>query len=117
MPSITEWSVAFYVSESGQSPVKKFIRSLDKETKARFAALIDLLRENEGKLDFPHARKLEGKLWELRLSSKTNIYRAVYFTHSNQRIVILHAFQKKTQKTDDNDLEIARRRYAELISR
>jgi phage-related protein len=50
-------------------------------------------------------------LWELREESRTNTYRIVYFFFTGRRIVFLHGFQKKTQKTPRQELEIAHQRY------
>lgn len=46
----------------------------------------------------PLVKHLKGKLWELREESSTNIYRVVYIFFTEQRIIFLHGFQKKTQK-------------------
>jgi len=41
-------------------------------------------------------------------------WRILYVARFSAGIYVLHAFQKKTQKTDQNDIEIARRRYGEI---
>ena len=65
----------------------------------------------------PLVKHLEDKLWELREESKTNIYRIIYFFYTGRRIILLHGFQKKTQKTPTKELEIARTRYQDFIHR
>jgi len=60
-------------------------------------------------------RHFTGKLWLLRRESDTNIYRLIYCFHSNRRIVFLHGFQKKTQKTPRREIEIAERRLASFL--
>ena len=57
---------------------------------------------------------LEGKLWELRLSGRAGIARALYVTAIGQRIVVLRAFVKKTQKTPRSEIEIALHRAKEI---
>jgi len=47
----------------------------------------------------PHVRPLGGKLWEMRLRDAGGIARAIYFTTSDRRIVVLYAFEKRTQGT------------------
>jgi len=42
-------------------------------------------------------------------------YRVVYVAKINDAVHVLHAFQKKTQKTRKQDVEIARRRLEEII--
>ena len=62
----------------------------------------------------PHIKHLEDKLWEIRAKAPDGIGRAVYITASGRRLVILHAFVKKTQKTPKQALEIARQRAREV---
>lgn len=62
----------------------------------------------------PHVKHLEGKLWEVRAKGADGIARAIYIAVSGQRVVVLHAFVKKSQKTPAGALDIARRREKEL---
>lgn len=65
-------------------------------------------------LEEPHVKHLEGKLWELRLSGRAGIARALYVTAMGQKIVVVRAFVKKTQKTPRGEIEIALRRAKEI---
>jgi phage-related protein len=56
-------------------------------------------------------------LLELRVKGKEGIARAFYCTLVGQRIVMLHSFVKKTEKTPQRELEIARRRLQEVKRR
>ena len=47
----------------------------------------------------PHVRHIRGQLWEIRLKGKAGIARALYVTAREQRVVILRAFMKNTEKT------------------
>ncbi|TPP11767.1 type II toxin-antitoxin system RelE/ParE family toxin [Rhizobium glycinendophyticum] len=62
----------------------------------------------------PHVKHLEGKLWELRAKSAEGIARGIYVTMTGRRVVVLHVFQKKTQKTPQRALELARARLQEI---
>jgi phage-related protein len=66
-------------------------------------------------LGMPLVRKMEADLWEVRSSLPDGIAR-VLFTVQGRRIVLLHAFVKKSQKTPPNELAVARRRLAEILS-
>jgi phage-related protein len=55
-------------------------------------------------------KHLEGRLWELRITGRDGISRAIYVTAVGQRMVILRVFVKKTQKTPARELEITRQR-------
>lgn len=117
MADDNEWIVVFYVDENGFSSVREFLQSLDIKTQARFAWSIEQLRIRNVKAQEPLVRHLDGKLWELREESSTNIYRLLYFFFSGRRIVFLHGFQKKTQKTPRREIEIALQRMDNFTQR
>lgn len=62
----------------------------------------------------PHVKHLEGRLWEMRLTGRDGIARALYVTAIRKRVVILRAFRKKTQKTPRREIELALRRAEEV---
>ena len=55
----------------------------------------------------PHAKHVEGKLWELRLQGRDLIARSLYVTSVGQRLVIVRTFIKKTQATPRREIELA----------
>jgi phage-related protein len=64
-----------------------------------------------------HARPLKtiGRgVWELKISEVEGQFRVVYVVKRNDRIYVLHAFQKKTQQTPQQDIELARARFKEI---
>ncbi len=69
-----------------------------------------------GPFDLPHglARKIDGKLWELRVKSHSGIARAMYFTIHPQRAIVLTAFVKKSQKLPAREHEKAEARMKAL---
>jgi len=62
----------------------------------------------------PHVRHVRGQIWEIRLKGKAGIARALYATATEQRVVILRAFVKKTEKTPAGEIELALKRAKEL---
>lgn len=62
----------------------------------------------------PYVKYLEGPVWEMRMKGRDGIARAAYVTAKGRRIVIVHVFAKKTQKTPRRDLETALRRAKEV---
>lgn len=113
----TECTTEFYRDELGNSPVEESLDDLDDRTRARFRWSMEQLRVRNIQAREPLVRHLEGDLWELREESRTNIYRVTYFFFTGRRIVFLHGFQKKTQRTPANELAIARRRYDDFLAR
>ena len=51
---------------------------------------------------------------ELRVRGPDNQYRALYITTIGEMVYVLHVFVKKSQKTLQKDLEIARKRLREI---
>ena len=66
-------------------------------------------------LRLPHSRALGDGLFELRLRGKGGIGRAFYCFLLGKRVVVLHAFIKKSQQTPDRELKLARKRLKELL--
>lgn len=112
-----QWVIVFYVDESGDSPVRDFLRSMDAKTQARFAWSIEQLRVRNVQAREPLVRHLAGKIWELREESHTNIYRLLYFFAPGRQIAFLHGFQKRTQRTPRREIEIAQRRLETFLAR
>jgi phage-related protein len=102
-----EWSIEYYVAENGKSPVREFLLGLDEKTQARLLQSFDWLKERNIHAREPLVKHIEGKLWKLREESNTNIYRVFYVFFAGKRIVLLHGFTKKTQKTPRGEIETA----------
>ena len=62
----------------------------------------------------PHVRHIRGPIWEIRLKGKSGIARALYVTAREQRLVILRAFVKKTEKTPTAEIDLALQRAKEV---
>jgi phage-related protein len=62
----------------------------------------------------PYVKRLEGKLWEMRMKGKDGIARAAYVTATGYRVIVVHVFAKKTQKTPRREIETALRRAKEV---
>ena len=59
----------------------------------------------------PHIRPLDNKLWEMRMTGRDGIARAVYAAVQHRRLPVLHVFVKKTQTTPRKALRIAHQRW------
>ena len=82
---------------------------------ADYARLLELLAEHGPNLRLPHSRALGEGLFELRPRGRSGIGRAFYCFVVRKRVVIVHAFVKKTQQTPDKELKLARKRAKELL--
>ncbi|HEY5275932.1 MAG TPA: type II toxin-antitoxin system RelE/ParE family toxin [Coriobacteriia bacterium] len=81
---------------------------------ADYARLVELIMEYGPDVRMPHSRAMGGGLFELRPRGREGIGRALYCFVAGERVVVLHAFTKKSQTTPQRDLELARRRMKEM---
>ena len=90
------------------------IESWPADMLANYARLIELLAEFGPNLRLPHSRAMGDGLFELRPRGRSGIGRAFYCFMVGKRVVVLHAFVKKTQQTPDRELKMARKRVKEI---
>jgi phage-related protein len=91
------------------------IAALPGDMQARFLRLVErITAAGLQSLSEPHVKHLEGKLWELRLTGRDGIARALYVTAIGQRVIVVRAFVKKTQKTPRAEIELALERAKEI---
>jgi len=81
---------------------------------ADYARLVELLMEFGPDLRMPHSRAMGAGLFELRPRGREGTGRALYCYVIGQRVVVLHAFVKKTRTTPERDLSVARKRMKEV---
>src|SRR6266567_7903107 len=109
--------IVFYTDADDRSPILEFLRGLNAQQRRKVGRSIRLLEEQGTALMEPHARYLQDGLWELRTQVGGDAYRCLYFTWTGLRFVILHVFQKKTEKTPKREIETALRRRADWLAR
>ncbi len=91
------------------------IAALPADMQARFLRLAErIVAAGLESLGEPHVKHLEGKLWELRLTGRDGIARALYVTATGRRVVVVRAIVKKTQKTPPAEIDLALRRAKEI---
>ncbi|MBI4089339.1 MAG: type II toxin-antitoxin system RelE/ParE family toxin [Candidatus Levybacteria bacterium] len=111
------WKIEYYESSSGNKPVEEFINSLEEKVQVKIFRTLELLEEFGTRMGLPHVKKLTSTpLWELRMLGSNNI-RIFYVAQKQKQFLLLHAFKKKTQKTDKKEIKIALERLRECGSR
>lgn len=97
--------------ETLNAAVDAEVEALPGDMRARLVRLSNLI-EAAGFPALPRetVKHLEGRLWELRITGRDGISRAIYVTARGARVVIVRVFIKKTQKTPQRELDIARQR-------
>lgn len=99
-----------YYSES----VEEAVLGLPPSLLARYFSLTDRMEIYGANLGAPHTTAFGGGLFELRMKGAEGIARVFYCTLVGRRIVMLHSFVKKTQKTPPNERRIAETRMKEV---
>lgn len=109
--SFMKWLV-----ETLNEAVDEELEALPLDMRARFARIAELI-ETLGleKVGYPHVRHLGHSLWEIRMTGRSGISRAIYVTAKVCRVVIVRVFIKKTQKTPRREIELALERAKEIL--
>ena len=103
-----------YVIEYYSEEVQKDILALPDTLAARYIVLTRRMVAVGANLGPPHTDAFGDGLFELRLKGAEGIARVFYCTPVGRRVVVLHSFVKKSQKTPVRDLELARNRMKEI---
>jgi phage-related protein len=110
-----DWQVVYYRDSKGNEPVQDFIRAQSPAARSRIVHVIDLLQTYALTLRPLYVKKItKSGLWELRIHHSPEYYRIFYFTFTERRFVLLHAFLKKTDKTPRTEINIALKRMEEV---
>ena len=112
-PHLEEIPVVFYRTAHGSEPVVEWIRSLPSEDRREIGT--DLATVQYGwPVGMPLCRPMGAGLWEVRSSLPSRRIARLLFFVGDGRIGVVHGFIKKTEKTPDDDLDLARRRMKEM---
>lgn len=105
--------ICFYKGD--QSPLHKFIKSLETEDRARVLGCLRSVEElgfDTPRVEFRHIR---GKLWEIKIKSVNAGYRIFYVVAQRDTLVLLHAYKKQSQKAPIKEIATAEKRMMEII--
>ena len=104
------WSVGF-LDEETQAALDAF----PPDVRASFQRIVELIQAHGlERVREPYVKHLKGPLWEMRLKGMSGIARAIYVTASGMRIVVVHVFVKKTQKTPKKEIAQALKKAKEV---
>lgn len=106
------WKVNFFQTSRGNYPVKDFIEEQDKSIQTKTARSIRLLIDYGPFLKPPDIKKLQDKLYELRVPGKSAI--RIFYTVIGGEYYLVHGFKKKSQKTPGKELKVALQRVKEI---
>lgn len=103
--------VVFFANEKKKEPVREWLKSLSSEDKQAIGADIQTV-EFGWPLGMPLCRSISGQrgLWEVRIDLKAGRIARIFFCIHDGNMVLLHGFEKKSQKTPNREIEIAVKR-------
>ncbi|WP_322050698.1 type II toxin-antitoxin system RelE/ParE family toxin [Paraburkholderia bannensis] len=107
-------SVHFFCTESGNEPVRHWLRELDASERKAIGEEIKTVQIG-WPLGMPLVRKLARDLWEVRIRLPLRIARVI-FTIEGGAMVLLHGFIKKSQATPQEDMALAKERLRALMN-
>ena len=110
--------IQFYKTISGKSPVEEFLDSLSSKQAQKVIWVLNLIEEMN-MIPRQYFKKMinTDDIWEVRVKIGSNIFRLLGFFDGAKLIVISHAFQKKTQKTPKQAIELAEKRKQDYFRR
>ena len=112
---LNEIPVVFYRSSLGKEPVRDWLRDLPVDDRRKIG--VDLATVQVGwPVGMPLCRSLGGGLWEVRSSLPSRRIARVLFCVHEDTIFIVHGFIKKTQKTPQDEIELAQKRMKEVMT-
>jgi len=96
-------------------PVLEFIKKLDVRDRAKVLACLKSI-EDLG-FDSPRVqfRQIRGKLWEIKIKAATSGYRIFYVSVQQDKLVLLHAYKKQSERAPVKEISIAEKRMLEVI--
>jgi phage-related protein len=103
------WTIEFF-NES----VEAETFALPPKILAKMLHIFELIEMAGAQLGEPYTKPLSDGLFEVRAKAKEGIGRSIYCYQRGQKVIILHSFVKKEQKTPKRDLEIALKRKKEI---
>ena len=102
--------------ETLDEDVNEEIEALPASLRARIVRLLEMVEAiGLDRMREPHVKHLDGKLWELRAKAAEGIARAICVTVSGRKVIVLHVFAKKSQKTPPRSLQLARERMKRVV--
>jgi phage-related protein len=115
MSQVPLLTVRFFKTATGNEPVREWLRSDDINAEDRKIIGEDIKTIQYGwPMGMPIVEKLESDLWIIRTNGLEKGISRVFFTIQDNIMVLLHGFIKKTQKLPRQDIELARKRLAQL---
>jgi len=110
-----EYRIQYYIDHKGKTLVGDYINELSKKEQLKVFSYLEILKDRKGYLDEPYSKHIKGKIRELRVDFSKSRHRIFYFTFIGKKIILLHAFLKKTKKTPNQEIKKAINNYQDFL--
>ena len=111
------FEIIFYEKENGRKPAEEFLLDSDIKMRAKLSGLLNILQEHGNLLREPYSKSLGDGIFEIRGKIGSNVTRVLYFFYIGQKIILTNGFTKKSQKTPQNEIIMARKYRADYLER
>lgn len=111
-------TIHFYTTTSGRCPVEEFLNALTGKQAQKVTWVLRLVEELDV-VPAQYFQKMAGTddLWEVRVKVGANIFRILGFCEESRLVILVHAVQKKTQKTPRQAIRLAEERRGDYLKR
>ena len=103
------FEVEYYEKSDGTYPAEEFILSQDIKMQTKLFRLLELLELKGNELREPYSKSLSDGIFEIRAIQGNNITRVLYFFVVDKKIILTNGFVKKTQKTPETEIVLAKK--------
>jgi len=110
--------ILFYEKENGSCPVQECLDTLQSDLIKKVFFVLDMIEEFDI-VPVKFFKKLTGtdNIWEVRVKHKTDIYRLFGFMTKNKLVILTNAYQKKSQKTEKKQINLAEKYKKEYLNK
>ncbi len=93
------------------------LRAFPERARRQAGYQIDKVQHGEEPDDWKPMKTIGAGVREIRIREEAGAFRVIYLAKLADAVYILHCFQKKTEQTSERDIDLARKRYKELMER
>lgn len=91
------------------------LRAFPESSRQEIGYQLDRIQQGLNPYDWKPFSTIGLGVREIRTRDADGIYRVMYIAKFEEAVYVLHCFQKKTQTTSQSDVDLAKRRYKELV--
>jgi len=114
---MSKWKIIYYETTDGQCPVETFINSRSINNKAKILSLFSALEEKGPNLPRPYSDLLKDGIHELRIKLSGEQIRILYFFCYKDFIILTHAFNKKSKRVPEKEINTAGKYRKDFLER